>query len=739
MLLALYMTVATHLAFGQLHNPDILEREILSRQKSIEYFVQSDDWQRQHPIESGWRLTAVSVVDSMHAWASGWHDSAAGLVVRTTDSGKNWIELSRTLPLFVNDIHFVNDSLGWIVGGSNNQYSGYIRRTTDSGQSWTTQLIDPNNRFFSVFFLDKMRGWVCGDSGKILATTNGGTQWHEQIAGRNMGVNDIFLLPSGVGWAGGGYGPTTAFLRTTNFGLQWDSVSDVKLHQFSFASDSLGWAVTGNSWLNWKTTNGGSTWIQGSYMGPIYRTDVVALSDTLILSTMWDNRVDPPPPVPLTLLVTTNGGAYWLPAATRTAVLIGIGFSGREYGYAVGGGDIVSSADSGRTWINQVGPLREYLNSIDMIDDSVGWTVGSSELIMRTTNRGGSWTTQTPAAGGALIALSSVDREHAFAGGTFFMSTTNGGRTWTKSALPGNQLVRGLSFLDAQRGWAVTHESGVLRTVDGGVNWTQQQILPSYGLFAVDFVDSNYGWCVGKRSSAQNIFATRDGGTTWVGQPIGTIEQNHLRSVDFVDRSYGWAAGQALIVRTTNGGDRWDTSYVSPDSWFFGIKFINRDTGWAVGERGRIVATTNGGLTWIVQQAGGNPGDPDLYSVDAVSSRLVWISGESGEILHTTNGGGITAVEFVHEELPARFELEQNYPNPFNPTTTINYQLPANSHVTLKVYNVLGKEVATLVNEDRKAGYHDVTFDASQLASGMYVYRLTAGGFTASKKSLLLK
>lgn len=88
---------------------------------------------------------------------------------------------------------------------------------------------------------------------------------------------------------------------------------------------------------------------------------------------------------------------------------------------------------------------------------------------------------------------------------------------------------------------------------------------------------------------------------------------------------------------------------------------------------------------------------------------------------------------------PERYALDQNYPNPFNPTTIIQYQLPEDGHVVLKVYDVLGREVATLVNEAKEAGYYKVEYRASQLASGVYFYRLDAGSFTSVKKLLLLK
>jgi len=93
----------------------------------------------------------------------------------------------------------------------------------------------------------------------------------------------------------------------------------------------------------------------------------------------------------------------------------------------------------------------------------------------------------------------------------------------------------------------------------------------------------------------------------------------------------------------------------------------------------------------------------------------------------------------VYIPVPAKFCLEQNYPNPFNPATTINYQIPIKSKVTLKVYNSLGEELITLVNENKNAGRYEVNFDGSKLVSGIYIYRLTAGRYAASKKLILLK
>ena len=99
---------------------------------------------------------------------------------------------------------------------------------------------------------------------------------------------------------------------------------------------------------------------------------------------------------------------------------------------------------------------------------------------------------------------------------------------------------------------------------------------------------------------------------------------------------------------------------------------------------------------------------------------------------------GVTSVT-EGQVIPGEFRLEQNYPNPFNPSTTIKYELPKSSMVRLTVYDMLGREVASLMNETRGAGVYEVKFDASNLSSGVYLYKLQAGDLVQTRKLLLVR
>ncbi|MFN3872464.1 MAG: T9SS type A sorting domain-containing protein [Ignavibacterium sp.] len=127
------------------------------------------------------------------------------------------------------------------------------------------------------------------------------------------------------------------------------------------------------------------------------------------------------------------------------------------------------------------------------------------------------------------------------------------------------------------------------------------------------------------------------------------------------------------------------------------------------------------------------------FDLDGRTDIALTSTSDSLYVLYNLGGGTVGIEDQKVEEIPTTFSLEQNFPNPFNPTTTIQYSLPQAEDVTLKIYNLLGEEVKTLVNDYQQAGKHSVQFNSNNLASGIYFYRLQAGSFIQTKKMILIK
>jgi photosystem II stability/assembly factor-like uncharacterized protein len=314
-------------------------------------------------------------------------------------------------------------------------------------------------------------------------------------------------------------------------------------------------------------------------------------------------------------------------------------------------------------------------------------------------------------------------------------------------------------FINANTGWIVG--PGLYNTTDGGSNWNVKMQF-SYGaeyseyLSSIYFINDNIGWAVGvlvvhwppfRSGSSGKIFYTSDGGSDWNEQFSGTT--HWLSSVYFTDTNTGWAVGDSgTILCTSNGGLNWNAQSAGTVNDLSSICFINANTGWAVGYNGTILHTTDGGSIWSAQSSGTVN---SLTSVCFMDANIGWAVGDSGKVLHTTDSGSnwniqsfvptaINDDQYKSDELLENFILSQNYPNPFNPVTKINYSLVQSGFVILKIYNMLGKEVQTLVNKFQKAGEYHVTFDARNIASGIYFYKLQMGeNCIATKKMILIR
>ena len=177
------------------------------------------------------------------------------------------------------------------------------------------------------------------------------------------------------------------------------------------------------------------------------------------------------------------------------------------------------------------------------------------------------------------------------------------------------------------------------------------------------------------------------------------------------------------------------------------VAFSSISTGWAGGSYGYLYKTTNGGLNFYRQNTGTNLAF--WGSIYCFNDSVVWGVGGAGKIMHTTNGGEwLVGICNNDNEVPKELALYQNYPNPFNPITVIKFQvvngfpiktLGNDKKVVLKVFDGMGREIQTLVNESLKPGTYEVTFDGSDLNTGVYFYKLITGDYTNTKRMILIK
>jgi len=215
---------------------------------------------------------------------------------------------------------------------------------------------------------------------------------------------------------------------------------------------------------------------------------------------------------------------------------------------------------------------------------------------------------------------------------------------------------------------------------------------------------------------------------------------------DFNGASLAWAA-------TFNGEQDVYYSYITPDIVpvelisFSAIVSSNVVTlSWStateLNNQGFEIESSSNIVNWRLigfREGKGTTSEPQQYSYSDILTNI-----ESSKLYYrlkqidfngTFEYSGIVEVEIA----PSVFSLSQNYPNPFNPSTAISYQLPMNAFVTLKVYDVLGNEVAALVNEEKTAGEYKIEFNGNRLPSGIYLYKLTSGSFVETKKMVLMK
>ena len=730
-------------------NADIIHSDLVRRatkllvaaaaELAVPSVAPSATWQWESPFQQWSHLRSSCALDALTLFAAG----DLGTIVKTTDGGRTWVRQVSETNVNLHAISFANASIGFAAGDN-----GLILRTTNGGQTWTSLVVNPNVKFLGLTLTDAKSGTAVGYPSAIYRTTNGGTTWVPQLSGPAATLQSVFFTDAKTGIIVGSSG---TILRTTNGGSKWNRMltgfeeTDTLLNAVSFLDSSRGIAV-GRSGTILRTTNGGVSWnLQPS--GTVYHLYAVAFADSMTVFASGDAGI---------ILRSTDGGRSWETSSYGvTDFFSDVSFASRTTGTAVGSfgtvfrttdggtswtlqtqgprvslqgvwytspttgtvagyrGAIFHTIDGGKTWTTQASGTKEDLWGVTFTDDNTGFIVGQAGMILKTTNAGTAWTPlsfgdkvwfsgisfgsqRTGIAVGKYDGPTTRDNDSVY---SVIYRTTNGGTTWLSVYTEMRQWLTGVSFGTGEVATAVSVDGFVLRTTDGGTSWNQPKItVAPVHLNAVSSVGPNIITAVGDRGT---ILRSNDGGASWVTQASGTPER--LNSVSFSDESHGVVVGDSgVVLRTSNRGATWMNQPSGVTSPLYAIHLVNLNAGTAVGDRGTIIHAIA----------------PDIL-LDV--ERLTQTGGQVKE-----------------------FSLAQNFPNPFNPSTSISYELRSESSVTLKVYDLLGREVATLANGVEKTGLHTVRWSGRNeqgvsVSSGIYFYQLHAGSFVSTKKMILLK
>ncbi len=405
-------------------------------------------------------------------------------------------------------------------------------------------------------------------------------------------------------------------------------------------------------------------------------------------------------------------------------------------------------------WVEQNSTTSFYLTSLYFFNENTGLIGTASPLpiingitggeIIRTTNGGTNWQRVLLDSNLRVRSFYFFDQNTGFAIGGSYISTgkliktTNGGLNWFTvidvNIPPQYSHFYNMYFADTFTGY-LSNFNGVYKTINGGTNWERvlnvnENVAEILSFKKLHFFDINTGIFL---SDSGKIYKTNDAGNNWQINYVNYLTA--FRDIAFIDNATGFAVGlQGKIYKTTNQGNSWQEISLGTSESFYSLSFTNTMTGYLTKDKG-VLKTSDGGLSWqsVLQQ-----NNDTLYASSFINSDIGYVSGTKGRIFKTTTGG-VLGINIIGGEVPKEFSLNLNYPNPFNPTTNIKFAIPKAAFVRLAVYDMLGREVESLVNQQLTPGTYEVNWNAAKFSSGIYLYKLVTNDFQMVKKMSLIK
>lgn len=701
---------------------------------------------------------------------TGWLVGNKGTIYKTTDGGQNWTEQSAGTQKDLVKASFLDANTGWAA-----TIDGSLFKTLDGGNTWTEYSYSSAVPWVVfaicdlVKFLDQNTGFII--AGKLrsiylLKTVDGGMTWsikdtlvHSTTARRWYDID--FNGNNGIM-----VGDKNNIQKyTTNLGETWTfstTISDAffrDLKYVKFLSPTDVIAIgEGNEFSGvpvpvYKSTDAGINWVKKNQsLATVYdRVRGAYFKNNLEGVGVGSDGFSK-----AFIVKTSDGGETWTPGVLDYAfglqTLAGYG----DFLFALGtSSHFIYSTDFGNTWEFIAKKPPASINSIKFLNGK-GYAVSrNGDFYFSDDGTGNSWEFRSNSGknnAGAMVVLPN-NKIFILKESRHIVKSENFGQSWETVNAPANpnarNLVGGMDFGDLNNGyaWFSQNDYGnyyVLKTNDGGNTWAEIKFFAGPGYISGDVVafDADNVVLLGPDTWTQR---TTDGGTTWEPAVLNNFPPN-FSTRDFegaakIDANRAIAIGERFISTTSDKGATWnylDHGMNDIDSNFYKITFSSDTLGYISLYNGTILKTTDLGVTW----------SKDETYLDAYFFFSAGIN-EWGDVRFGTSTGYILGKETIivsvddKENIPDRFHLSQNYPNPFNPLTKIKFSIQSgtelSSNVTLKVYDILGNEVAVLVNKELKSGDYEVEFSPKDLSSGIYFYRLSAGSFIETKKMLLMK
>ena len=709
-------------------------------------YSQQSGWVYQYPKITNLGISDIVIINPTTAYSLGGFSA----FTKTTDAGLTWSnsisssEYTGMTPERLFALHFVNSLTGWAVGYNNAQPPLRIFKTTNAGATWVRQGENLVSSYLQdVFFLNENTGWAAGHL-RVFKTTNSGLNWTDIQMPNNNQMFSIYFLNENTGFATGEYWT----YKSTNGGLNWNvcyTAANSRYYSIKFINDNTGFMCGdySNKARIVKTTNGGTNWVikYDAVSDQLNSMHIFSPAEIIAVGGKYDGAEK--------IVKSTDGGETWNDIYTdipNKEILITLAFFDQNTGIAAGyDGKMIRTTNKGMNW-SEVNPqnYRMRSNSVYFNNSLNGILSCEYGKIFKTSNGGLNWDSLSiPTTESILNGYNFGNRIYLIGFSSFYRSIDNGS-TWQNYPLGRNVYCS--EFIDQDNGFIFGNITGqywsfntFFRTSNGGLSWDSVSIQDFP--YAMKFINPQTGFISGGNTGYNTFLSkTTNSGINWTKHNVSGIYKK-AKSISFINENIGWiGCDENVLIKTTNGGVNFQIlDFGRPQSWTTPKVFFRDEyNGWAAvnNPSGQLLNTTNGGLNWHIQFDCGTAGISSFHFID---NNTGWCGGY-GFVLKTTNGGNyITSVSVTGEMIPGKYSISQNYPNPFNPVTNIKFGIPKSGFVKITVYDLLGREVITLVNEQMQPGSYNVDWDASNYPSGVYFYMLESGNYYESKKMVLIK